>query len=236
MNFLCHKNTFWFGQRSFNVHAIIEPQSEQRYGQPINSGPCGKTLGFSAKLDKALSGLVGSVSGVWLRRKRLLNRPSISESPCKITGIKSKLPCPCADVLCLARKLNVYVAGQIGLLLFYRCPSTVFWSVPLVTVETINGSSSGAISHVSQEVLERLTPAVADRYAATSVSGKPRACWSIASGEHVVVSDVSWALRFLCRMAVRFAHNILRACNKLIIRTKISNDKRRNAEMAPCLA
>lgn len=202
MTILGNKNSLWFCQRSFDVHALIESQSEQRYRQPVFPSPCGKTLGFSAKLDKALSVFVGSVSCMWLRRERLFNRPAVSESPRKIAGIKSKFGSPGADVLCLSGKLDIYVGGNVGLLLSDRCPATVFWKVAQASIDPVYGCPGWALTHVSKEVFKGFTPPIANSNSNSSVS---RISWTgqpVAASEHVLIGAVSRALSIVRGVSV----------------------------------
>lgn len=197
-----NKNSLWLGQRGFNVHSFVKAQPKKRYRQPELSRPFGQALCFSTKFNKPLPCFVGSVSGVRSDCKRLLNWPSLPKSPCKITGVKPKLGSPCADVLNLSRKLDIYVRGDVCLLLSGCCPATVLRKVTKTSVNPVYGRSGWSLTHVSKKIYKRFSPPIANRNANRSVCHVFRVGRLITTGKHVPICAVSRALPAMRRVSV----------------------------------
>lgn len=229
MSPLRNENTLRRGQSLFYGHSFFQPQTEEGNRHAELFSPSRKTLRPAVILDEPLTCFSSSVPKLGFGGESSLDRPSIAEPPRKIVGVEVQALRPFADCFGFATELDDNVCCDIGLLLTYRRPSTVLRAVTEAPVNSVDSCAGRALPHIRQEVIERLSPPVADKNPFSSVCRVLRVVRAVASGNHILIRNIG---RTLCRLggvSVFLCHLHLRACKELIIGTKYVKHKARIA-------
>ena len=89
--------------------------------------------------------------------------------------------------------------------LFLRSrPSTVLLAVVPIIINSVYGSTLRAFPHIPKEILERITPLIADRNIASAPILKPNSIGIIASLFHSSPRVVSWAFMSMSMLKSAF--------------------------------
>jgi len=104
--------------------------------------------------------------------QRRIDRPGVVQPPCDNTGFDASDFCPFSECQCSPAESDEAVSPDVSRLSVFCGPATVCRGVGTIVVDAINGMPERrATSHISDEVLEGMEPAITDGDSATSIVG-----------------------------------------------------------------